>query len=85
MDFNLSLSTTQGLLISKIHKSASRPLSRDPLSMPNIFDRFDVLTSTKGFPIKFNTKGEAIKFLGDLGMYIPEDSEEGEIQIDRLH
>ena len=41
-----------------------------------IFDRFDVLTSTKGFPIKF---------LGDLGMYIPEDSEEGEIQIDRLH
>ena len=50
-----------------------------------IFDRFDVLTSTKGFPIKFNTKGEAIKFLGDLGMYIPEDSEEGEIQIDRLH
>jgi hypothetical protein len=50
-----------------------------------VFDRFDILTSAKGFPIKFNTRGEAVKFLGDLGMYMPEGSEEGEIQIDRLH
>ena len=50
-----------------------------------VFDRFDILTSSKGFLIKFNTKGEAVKFLGDLGMEMPEGSEEGDILIDRLH
>tara|TARA_R100001163_G_C5006200_1_gene153662 strand:- start:52 stop:231 length:180 start_codon:yes stop_codon:yes gene_type:complete len=50
-----------------------------------VFDRFDILTSARGFPIKFNTRGEAVRFLGDLGMEMPEGSEEGDIQIDRLH
>jgi len=49
------------------------------------FDCFDILTTPKGFPIKFPTKTEAIKFLGDLGMDLPAGTDEGEIRIDRLH
>ena len=42
-DFNLSLSTTQGLLMSTTHKSASFPFSRVPLSISRIFAGFEVM------------------------------------------
>ena len=44
LDFDLSLSllTTQGLLISTTHKSASLPFSIHPLFIPRIFAGFDV-------------------------------------------
>ncbi len=49
------------------------------------FDCFDILTTPTGFPMKFKTEVEAIKFLNDLGIDMPAGSNEGEIRIDRLH
>ncbi len=42
-DNKLSLLTTQGLLISTTHKSASAPIRRLPLSIPRIFAGFEVI------------------------------------------
>ena len=49
------------------------------------FDCFDILTTPTGFPMKFETEVEAIKFLNDLGIDMPAGSDEVEIRIDRLH
>ena len=46
-DFNLFLSTTQGLLMSRTHKSASLPYSRLPLSMPKILEGFEVMAAMR--------------------------------------
>ena len=45
-DLSLLLSTTQRLLISTTHMSASLPFSRLPLFIPRIFDGFDVMHAT---------------------------------------
>jgi|TARA_R110000868_G_scaffold338928_1_gene599703 hypothetical protein len=49
------------------------------------FDCFDILTTPTGFPMKFNTEGEALKFLNGLGLDEMECIEQGEIRIDRVH
>ena len=49
------------------------------------FECFDILTTPTGFPMKFETEVEAIKFLDDLGVDMPAGSDQGEIRIDRLH
>ena len=49
------------------------------------FDCFDILTTPTGFPMKFKTEVEALKFLNDLGIVMPTGSAQGEIRIDRLH
>ena len=38
-----------------------------------------------GFPMKFSTEGEAIKFLSKLGIEEATSLETGEIRIDRVH
>ena len=52
----------------------------------NNFDCFDIMTNPVGFPMKFETVKDALKFLNLMGI----DNEvmansEGEIRIDRLH
>ncbi len=49
------------------------------------FECFDILTTPTGFPMKFETEVEAVKFLDDLGVDMPAGSDQGEIRIDRLH
>ena len=49
------------------------------------FDCFDLLTTPTGMPLKFDTEGEAIKFLHSLGIDDSVVFEEGEIRIDRVH
>ena len=49
------------------------------------FDCFDLLTTPTGIPLKFNTEGEAIKFLHSLGIDDSVVFEEGCVRIDRVH
>ena len=49
------------------------------------FDCFDLLTTPTGIPIKFDTEGEAIKFLHSLGIDDSVVFEEGCVRIDRVH
>ena len=49
------------------------------------FDCFDLLTTPTGLPLKFNTEGEAIKFLHSLGIDDSVVFEEGCVRIDRVH
>ena len=51
----------------------------------NDFDCFDLLTTPTGFPMKFPTEGEAIKFLSAMGIEEVTSFETGEIRIDRVH
>ena len=44
-DSSLLLFTTHGLSMSTIHKSASLPFWRQPLSMPRILDGFEVIVA----------------------------------------
>ena len=49
------------------------------------FDCFDLLTTPTGIPLKFDTEGEAIKFLHSLGIDDSVVFEEGCVRIDRVH
>jgi hypothetical protein len=49
------------------------------------FNCFDLLTTPTGMPIKFDTEGEAIKFLHSLGIDDSVVFEEGCVRIDRVH
>ena len=49
------------------------------------FDCFDLLTTPTGFPMKFPTEVEAVKFLSALGIEEAASFEAGEIRIDRVH
>ena len=49
------------------------------------FDCFDILTTPTGFPMKFKTEVEALKFLNDLGIDMPTGSDQGQLRIDSLH
>tara|TARA_R110000796_G_C14547400_1_gene433513 strand:+ start:1357 stop:1560 length:204 start_codon:yes stop_codon:yes gene_type:complete len=49
------------------------------------FDCFDLLTTPTGFPLKFDTEIEAVKFLGSLGIDDTLILDEGEIRIARIH
>ena len=51
----------------------------------NDFDCFDLLTTPTGFPMKFPTEVEAVKFLSALGIEEAASFEAGEIRIDRVH
>jgi len=49
------------------------------------FNCFDLLTTPTGMPLKFDTEGEAIKFLHSLGIDESVVFEEGCVRIDRVH
>jgi hypothetical protein len=49
------------------------------------FNCFDLLTTPTGMPLKFDTEGEAIKFLHSLGIDDSVVFEEGCVRIDRVH